>query len=131
MRTTRIGIDGLREDLDAPSWACAYVIPPGCPDSACPLRESMCRKGANMKDRASTEAQPWHPADEKPATSTRKGAPIGTHSFTGRGPEVGVPSPQAKEEAERSSPDAPGAEEPDPLAEPRTGGGSGLLGPRR
>ena len=49
-----------------------------------------------MKDRASTEAQPWHPADEKPSTSTRKGAPIGTHSLTGRG-----------------------AEESDPLAEPR------------
>lgn len=80
------------------------------------------------------QPQPWHPADEKAPTTTRKGAPIGTHSFTGRGPEVGVPSPQAREHAEPGSPDAPGApgaEEPDPLAEPRAGGGSGLLGPRR
>ena len=75
--------------------------------------------------------QPWHEADEKPARPTRKGAPIGTHSFTGGGAEVGVPSPQAREPAERGAPDAPGAEEPDPLAEPRSGGGSGLLGPRR
>ena len=76
------------------------------------------------------QPEPWHAADEKPAKPTRKGAPIGTHSFTGRGPEVGVPSPQGREQAERSTPDAPGQEEPDPLAEPRVGSGSGLLGPR-
>ena len=75
--------------------------------------------------------QPWHAADEKPARPVRKGAPIGTHSFTGGGAEVGVPSPQSSESAERGAPDAPGAEEPDPLAEPRLGSGGGLLGPRR
>ncbi|MCC2676905.1 MAG: hypothetical protein K0R89_1111 [Ramlibacter sp.] len=84
-----------------------------------------------MKDDPNRQPQPWHAADEKPKARARKGAPIGTHSFTDRGIEVGVPSPQAHEPAERSTPDAPGAEEPDPLAEPRAGGGSGPLGPRR
>jgi hypothetical protein len=84
-----------------------------------------------MKHDPKTPPEPWHPADAKPATPVRRGAPIGTHSFTGRGPEVGVPSPQGRDKAERSIPEAPGAEEPDSLAEPRAGGGNGLLGPRR
>lgn len=84
-----------------------------------------------MTHDAKDAPEPWHPADEKAAPKTRKGAPIGTHSFTGKGAEVGVPSPQGRGDAEAGAPDAPGAEEPDPLAEPRAGGGSGLLGPRR
>lgn len=84
-----------------------------------------------MTHDAKDTPEPWHAADEKSAKPTRKGAPIGTHSFTGRGAEVGVPSPQGREHAEPGSPDAPGATEPDPLAEPRAGAGGGLLGPRR
>jgi hypothetical protein len=75
--------------------------------------------------------QPWHAADEKPAPKKRTGgAPIGTHSLTGGGGNVGIPSsPTANEHAERGSPreTPPGAEEPDPLAEPRANTG-GLLG---
>lgn len=72
-----------------------------------------------------SKPQPWHEADEKPAAG-RKGAPLGTHSLTGGGATVGMP-PKGQD-AERSVPD-PATEEPDPLAEPRTGGG-GLLGPK-
>lgn len=84
----------------------------------------------NERDRA-TEAEPWHAADEKPRKGG--GAPLGTHSLTGGGAGVGMPTPpKAESEAERSSPREmpPGAEEPDPLAEPRAGGGN-LLGERR
>jgi len=38
------------------------------------------------------EPQPWHAADEHPAQgSTGGGAPIGTHSLTGGGANVGMP----------------------------------------
>ena len=76
-----------------------------------------------MKD---TKPQPWHEADEKPAAAS-KGGPLGTHSLTGTGSTVGMP-PNGKD-AERSIPD-PAGEEPDPLAEPRAGGGD-VLGPKR
>lgn len=78
------------------------------------------------------KAQPWHEADEKPAAGRRGGAPIGTHSFTGGGGNVGMPAAQQDVEAERGSPRdaAPGAEEPDPLAEPRANT-PGMLGSKR
>lgn len=68
---------------------------------------------------AKKDAQPWHPADEK-----RKGggAPIGTHSLTGGGAEVGMPAPPEADagiERGRRRTDADAASEPDPLAEPR------------
>jgi hypothetical protein len=84
-----------------------------------------------MKHDPKSQPQPWHAADEKPVIRARKGAPIGTHSLTETGIEVGVPSPQAVGKAQRSKPDAPGAQAPDPLAEPRAASGNGLLGPRR
>lgn len=63
------------------------------------------RPAAGTPRDGAREAQPWHAADEKPAARERGGgAPIGTHSLTGGGADVGMP---------------PGAEEPDPLAEPR------------
>jgi hypothetical protein len=39
------------------------------------------------------EAQPWHAADEQPQPpqSGRRGAPLGTHSLTGGGVNVGIP----------------------------------------
>lgn len=80
------------------------------------------RPAAGAPQDRGREAQPWHAADEKPAPRERGGAPIGTHSLTGGGAGVGMPqSPQAQDGAERSSPREmpPGAEEPDPLAEPR------------
>jgi len=86
-----------------------------------------------MKDSkpSDREAQPWHAADEKPAAGKRPGgAPIGTHSLTGDPASVGIPSaPEAQEKAERSTPRdmPPGAEEPDPLAEPRANAGD-ILG---
>lgn len=67
-------------------------------------------------------AQPWHAADEQPPQSGRRGAPLGTHSLTGGGAAVGIPSsPRADATAERGSPRdmPPGAAQPDPLAEPR------------
>lgn len=76
------------------------------------------------------DAQPWHAADEKAAPRERGGAPIGTHSLTGGGAGVGMPqSPKAHDGAERSRPREmpPGAEEPDPLAEPRANVGE-ILG---
>jgi hypothetical protein len=78
---------------------------------------------AEDPDLQPSEAQPWHAADEKRASTKRVGgAPIGTHSLTGGGANVGMPtSPRADAGAERSTPRdmPPGAEEPDPLAEPR------------
>lgn len=74
-----------------------------------------------MKDKDQQQAQPWHPADDKPA---RRTGPIGTPSFTGGGAEVGMPVPPAADAgAERSRPrDEPAiAREVDPLAEPRAG----------
>ena len=65
------------------------------------------------------EPQPWHAADEnRPAAG---GSPIGTHSLTGGGANVGMPAkPAAGDGAERSEPAGQGhASEPDPLAEPR------------
>lgn len=76
------------------------------------------------------EAQPWHAADEKPASSKRPGgAPIGTHSLTGDPANVGIPSSPEAKEAERSTPRdvPPGGKEPDPLAEPRANAGD-ILG---
>lgn len=68
------------------------------------------------------DPQPWHAADEK-AKPRSGGAPIGTHSLTGGGVEVGMPAkPTAGEgKPERSAPrdEPPGGEEPDLLAEPR------------
>lgn len=72
-----------------------------------------------MKD-DKTQPQPWHEADEKPKAPRRGGAPLGTHSLTDRGPEVGMP--KRDPDAERSKPQRPAADEPaapDPLAEPR------------
>lgn len=88
------------------------------------------RPAAGTPREAEREPQPWHAADEKPASRGRGGAPIGTHSLTGGGAGVGMPmSPQADDGAERSSPRdmPPGAEEPDPLAEPRASVGE-ILG---
>lgn len=79
------------------------------------------------------EAQPWHAADEKPAPKRPSGGPVGTHSLTGGGANVGMPSPpRAEQEPERSTPrdQPPGAAEPDPLAEPRANAGE-ILGPKR
>jgi hypothetical protein len=81
------------------------------------------------------EPQPWHADDEAHDRKKDKptGVPIGTHSLTGGGASVGLPdAPMSKEhEPERSEPREapPGAEEPDPLMEPRAGGGD-LLGRR-
>jgi hypothetical protein len=72
--------------------------------------------------------EPWHAADEqKPAA--RKHGPIGTHSLTGSGAEVGLPSPPAgKPVAERSEQAEPPLKpERDLIKEPRAGG-SDLLG---
>lgn len=80
------------------------------------------RPAAGAPQEGAREAQPWHAADEKPASRAGGGAPIGTHSLTGGGAGVGMPqSPKAQDGAERSTPREmpPGAEEPDPLAEPR------------
>ena len=74
------------------------------------------------------QAQPGHAADEKPARRQPGKSPVGTHSLTGGGAEVGMPTPQAGDEAERSAPrDEHGKAEPDPLAEPRANTGD-LLG---
>lgn len=78
---------------------------------------------------AARTPQPWHAADEKPASSRTGGAPIGTHSFTGNSANVGMPkAPQADDGAERSEPrNESAAEAPDPLAEPRANVGE-ILG---
>lgn len=86
----------------------------------------------NDPKRSDVKPEPWHAADEKPAPKKRSGgAPIGTHSLTGGSANVGIPSsPEAaKSKAERSTPRdmPPGAEEPDPLAEPRANTGD-ILG---
>ena len=71
------------------------------------------------------EAQPWHAADEKrrPDKPEAKpnAAPIGTHSLTGGGAEVGMPTPpEGNAGAERGNrPSEVEPQEPDPLAEPR------------
>lgn len=80
-----------------------------------------------MNEKQDKSAQPWHPADEKPAGKHGNGAPIGTHSLTGSSANVGMP-PKAKD-AERGVPveQPPGGAEVDPLAEPRAQGGD-LLG---
>jgi hypothetical protein len=74
------------------------------------------------------EAEPWHAADEKRPSGK---APIGTHSLTGGGANVGMPAkPSADAGAERSSertPDADAPAKPDPLAEPRANVGE-ILG---
>lgn len=77
--------------------------------------------------------QPWHEADEKPKDKVhRRGAPIGTHSLTGGGAAVGMPTAGRDEEVEggdhREGP--PGAEEPDAMLEPRAQVGD-LLGTRK
>lgn len=73
------------------------------------------------------EPQPWHAADEKKPRG--KGAPVGTHSLTGSGGDVGMPAkPTAERGIERSEPrDAPHKQRPDPLAEPRANTGE-ILG---
>lgn len=71
-------------------------------------------------------AEPWHEADEKPATKRR--GPIGTHSLTGGNAEVGLPpGAKAADEIDDGVEERPGSEEPDLLAEPRAGRGD-LLG---
>ena len=74
------------------------------------------------------EAQPWHAADEKrrpdKPEARPNAAPIGTHSLTGGGAEVGMPAKPARPEgnagAERGNrPSEVEAEEPGPMAEPR------------
>jgi hypothetical protein len=79
--------------------------------------------GAERQDRPQ-EAQPWHAADEKPRSPEAGpgGAPLGTHSLTGAGANVGIPqSPGAAEDAGGSRPreEPPGSQEPDPSLEPR------------
>jgi hypothetical protein len=71
------------------------------------------------------KAQPWHAADEKrkqdqPAAKPNA-APMGTHSLTGGGSEVGMPAkPQGNAGAERGNrPSDVEAASPDPMAEPR------------
>jgi hypothetical protein len=76
--------------------------------------------------------QPWHEADEKAKDKARgKGAPIGTHSLTGGGAAVGMPT-GAKEDVERGDhrEGPPGAEEPDAMLEPRAQTGD-MLGTRK
>lgn len=80
------------------------------------------QRGAGAAPEGAREAQPWHAADEPAARERGGAAPIGTHSLTGGGANVGMPrSPKAADGAERGSPPEmpPGAKEPDPLAEPR------------
>jgi hypothetical protein len=72
------------------------------------------------------------PNDGKKPSRTG-GAPIGTHSLTGGPATVGIPaSPKANDEKkiERGEPRdmPPGAEEPDPLAEPRATNVGEILG---
>jgi hypothetical protein len=76
--------------------------------------------------------QPWHEADENPQDKARsKGAPIGTHSLTGGGAAVGMPT-AGKEDVERGDhrEGPPGAEEPDVMLEPRAQTGD-MLGTRK
>lgn len=70
-------------------------------------------------DKTARQPQPWHAADEK--RTAKAGAPVGTHSLTGGGANVGMPArPAADDRVERSTPSGQGhAAEPDPLAEPR------------
>lgn len=73
------------------------------------------------KDRpgAGTEPQPWHAADEK-KPERGGGAPVGTHSLTGSGANVGMPrKPAADAGVERGEDRRAEKAEPDPLAEPR------------
>jgi hypothetical protein len=71
------------------------------------------------------EAQPWHAADEKRQADKPQAkpnaAPLGTHSLTGGGPEVGMPAkPEGSAGAERGNrPSEVEPAQPDPLAEPR------------
>lgn len=87
-------------------------------------RQQGDRPAAGGTQQTGREAQPWHAADERKPPSKQRGggAPIGTHSLTGGSAQVGVPEPpHARERAERSAPrdTPPGAQGPDPLAEPR------------
>jgi hypothetical protein len=77
------------------------------------------RSNDEKSDRPARQAQPWHSADEK---RSERSAPVGTHSLTGAGAEVGMPTPpEANAGAERSNrpSDVDAPAEPDPLAEPR------------
>ncbi|HYD77592.1 hypothetical protein [Ramlibacter sp.] len=86
---------------------------------------------ASENDKAAGEgarpAQPWHAADEKRRRG--QGAPVGTHSLTGGGGDVGMPAkPTAERGVERSEPrETPEPRRPDPMAEPRAGLGE-ILG---
>jgi hypothetical protein len=76
------------------------------------------------------KAEPWHEADDKSAKKQHpKGAPVGTHSLTGDGAAVGMPTPEPGAERGKDS-DKRDIAEPDPLAEPRANTGSGILGPK-
>lgn len=86
----------------------------------------MKQKDENRSGRpGAREAQPWHAADEKrePDKPEAKpnAAPLGTHSLTGSGAEVGMPAkPQRNAGVERGNrPSEVEAAEPDPMAEPR------------
>jgi len=92
--------------------------------------EQRDRPAAGAAQEGAREPQPWHEADEPRAGRERRAGPIGTHSLTGGGASVGMPArPRADDGAERSSPREmpPGAQEPDPLAEPRASVGE-ILG---
>lgn len=63
--------------------------------------------------------QPWHEADEKPASKGRN-SPLGTHSFTGGGAVVGMPATPEDPAVERSRTLLD--EDDETLREPRAGG---------
>ena len=71
--------------------------------------------------------EPWHEADGKPTAKPRSG-PIGTHSLTGGGASVGMPT-GSKDAEPGDGRQQPREEQPDPLAEPRAQG-RGILGPK-
>jgi hypothetical protein len=73
--------------------------------------------------------------DDKPTSTTTRGAPVGTHSLTGGEANVGIPSsapPEAKDGDETGKPRGlpPGSEEPDPLLDPNPGARIGETPPR-
>jgi hypothetical protein len=97
-------------------------------------RTAAARENAmrNPDRKDAPEAQPWHADDEKARPKARRGAPIGTHSLTGGGASVGMPTAKGEVAPERGRPrdEPPEAPQPDPLAEPRANT-PGVLGPRR
>lgn len=82
-------------------------------------RDDKAREAHEARGSGAREPQPWHAADEQRRRG--RGAPVGTHSLTGGGGDVGMPArPTAERGVERSEPrDAPKEQWPDPMAEPR------------